>query len=471
MMTGHPKDGAVQLKTRIAGPEWPEPAANMAATGVKAPSDKGKIMSSILTNNSAMVALQTLRNINTNMTRTQNEISTGKSVSSAKDNSAIWAISKTMESDVAGFKGISDSLSLGMSTVAVARSATEQITDLLTEIKGKIVASQEENVDRQKIQTDLSALRSQIGSIAGAAQFNGQNLLSNRQGGATVANIVGNTGAGAGIKGSGTTNVLSSLDRASNGSVTASQISVRKADLGTQAATVGTGTDIAAATTTFTGAGAIAAGASATMTVVGDTTTAARGGNRVIAGDSYTIGGLTGVTGAVSYVARDGDTITDISRGLVERLNFEAKKSGIAISAQLDGTAGVRITNGTADGITTTSAVATGGTASGGLAILADIDVTTEDGAKAALAAIEGLTQTAVRAGADFGSAQGRMEIQKKYVGSLMDSLKSGIGSMVDADMEATSARLQALQVQQQLGIQALSIANQAPQNILALFR
>lgn len=426
-------------------------------------------MSSILTNNSAMVALQTLRSINSNMARTQNEISTGKSVSTAKDNSAIWAISKTMESDVAGFKGISDSLSLGMSTIAVARSASEQITDLLNEIKGKIVSAQEENVDRAKIQTDVSALRNQIGSIVGAAQFNGLNLLSNRRGGATVADIVGNTGTGAGVLGSGNVNVLSSLDRASNGSVTASQIGLRKADLGTQAGTVGAGTDLAA--TAFTGAGAIAANASAVMTVVGDTTTAARGGNRVLAGDSYTIGGLTGITEPVRYIARDGDSVTDIARNLVERLNFEAQRAGVAISASLDGTAGVRIANNTTAGITTTATLNTGGTAAGGLRMLGEIDVTTTRGAQAALSAIEGLTQTAVRAGADFGSAQGRMEIQKKYVSSLMDSLRSGIGSLVDADMEATSARLQALQVQQQLGIQALSIANQSPQNILALFR
>lgn len=426
-------------------------------------------MASILTNNGAMVALQTLRTINTNMARTQSEISTGKSVATAKDNSAVWSISKTMESDVAGFKGISDSLALGMSTVAVARSGAEQITDLLTEIKGKIVSAQEENVDRAKIQTDLTALRNQIGSIVGAAQFNGLNLLSNRRGGATVADMVANTGTGAGIIGSGNVNVLSSLDRASNGTVTAAQIGVRKADLGTQAGTNGAGTDLAA--TAFTGAGAIAAGASATMTVVGDTTTAARGGNRVLAGDSYTIGGLTGITEPVRYIARDGDTVTDIARGLVDRLNFEAQRAGVNISAALDGTAGVRITNGTTAGITTASTLNTGGTAEGGLRILAQLDVTTTRGAAAALSAIEGLTQTAVRAGADFGSAQGRMEIQKRYVSNLMDSLRSGIGSLVDADMEAASARLQALQVQQQLGIQSLSIANQAPQNILALFR
>ncbi|MCB1408004.1 MAG: flagellin, partial [Rhodobacteraceae bacterium] len=418
-------------------------------------------MSSILTNNSAMVALQTLRNINSNMSQTQNEISTGKSVSSAKENSAVWAISKTMESDVAGFKSISSSLALGESTISTARSAAEQITDLLGEMKSKIVGAQEANMDRDKLQTDLSAIRDQISTIVGSAQFNGLNMLSNRQGGATVAQIVGNTGAGAGIKGSGSVDILSSLDRDSSGNVTASNISTRKADLGTQAAVVGAGTDLAA--TSFTGAGAIAIGATSTMTIVGDTTTVARAGNKVLAGDSYAIGGLTGISNAVNYVARDGDTVTDIATALTDRLNFEAKAAGVNISAKLGSNGAIDITNGTAAALTTTSSVFTGGTAGGGLAILGSINVSTENGAAAALTAIEGLTQTAVRAAADFGSAQGRVETQGKYVNNLMDSLKSGIGSLVDADMEETSAKLQALQVQQQLGIQALSIANQAP--------
>jgi len=98
----------------------------------KAPKPKGYKMSSILTNNSAMVALQTLKSINTGLAKTQGEISTGKSVSTSADNSAVWAISKVMESDVKGFKAISDSLSLGKSTVAVARQAAETVTDLLT---------------------------------------------------------------------------------------------------------------------------------------------------------------------------------------------------------------------------------------------------------------------------------------------------------------------------------------------------
>ncbi|MEM8755377.1 MAG: flagellin, partial [Pseudomonadota bacterium] len=76
-----------------------------------------------------------------------------------------------------------------------------------------------------------------------------------------------------------------------------------------------------------------------------------------------------------------------------------------------------------------------------------------------------------IGAQAALGTSEKRIEIQNDFMGTLIDSFKSGIGSLVDADLEAASARLQALQVQQQLGTQALSIANQSPQSILALFR
>ncbi len=428
-------------------------------------------MSSILTNNGAMVALQTLKSINSNLGKVQSEISTGKSVASAKDNAAVWAISKTMESDVAGFKAISDTLDLGKSTVAVASEASETITNLLNKMKTKIISAQEANVDREKIQTDVAALRDQISSVVSGAQFNGLNLLSNRRGGATVANVVANTGTGAGVMGSGTVNVLSSLDRSATG-VTTSNIGVSKADLGTTARTAGTGTDLAA--TAATGAGAIAAGATGTISIVGDTTTAARGGNKVLAGDTYAIGGLTGITAAISYVARDGDTTADIASALVDRINYEAKAANVKVSATLDLTGtnpGVAIKNDTTAGVTTTSTVNSGGTAGGGLELLSSLDVKSENGAKAALTAIEGLLKTATAAAADFGSAQSRIETQSNFMSALTDALKAGIGSLVDANMEEASARLQALQVQQQLGVQALSIANQAPQSILSLFR
>ncbi len=168
-------------------------------------------MTSILTNTSAMASLQTMKQINKNMAMTQSEISTGKTVNNAKDNAAVWAISKVMESDVKGFKGISDSLALGTSTISVARQAAETVTELLTEMKGKIVATQEDNVDRAKIQTDVVALRDQINSVVGSAQFNGLNLVDGSQ---------------------GTVDVLASLDRSAAG-VSASSITVSAQNLST----------------------------------------------------------------------------------------------------------------------------------------------------------------------------------------------------------------------------------------------
>lgn len=279
-------------------------------------------MSSILTNNSAMVALQTLQSVNSNLAKTQDMISTGKAVATAKDNSAIFAISKVMESDVSGFKAVSDALSLGESTVAVASAGAEQITNILNDIKEKVVAATGENVDHAKIQNDVDELVNQVTSIIGASQFNGANLLNSAGGDVTV---------------------LASLDRDAAGAVTASNITVASVD-------------------------------------------------------------------------------------------FEASLVGTT-------------------------------------AILDDIDVSTATAADTSLAAIETHIQTAVDGAAALGASARRLSDQNEFVSKVSDAIKSGIGALVDADLEEASARLQALQVQQQLATQSLSIANQAPQAILSLFR
>ncbi len=74
-------------------------------------------------------------------------------------------------------------------------------------------------------------------------------------------------------------------------------------------------------------------------------------------------------------------------------------------------------------------------------------------------------------AASGFGAAQARIDAQNDFLSKQAASLKEGVGALVDANMEEASARLQALQVQQQLGTQALSIANQAPQSVLSLFK
>lgn len=423
-------------------------------------------MSSILTNNGAMVALQTLKSINTKLTDTQNAISTGKSVATAKDNAAVWAISKVMESDVKGFQGISDSLNLGESTVAVARNGAETVTDLLTEMKGKIVASQEQNVDRAKIQTDIVALRDQINAVVGAAQFNGLNLLSNRE-----------TDAG-----SGTVKVLASLDRSDSG-VSASDISVNKKDLSTAASSVTGGT-----VANLTSAETLDATQNGTLAV-----TAPTGAGQIfslgIAGvdadgsnfnpADYTTGTTDTDAQKIMYIARDGDTAGDVAKGLEQAFAIYASEEGLdtdvfnvtASGSNLNISSTVTDATDTVEARIDTLTSPTEVTIGGGLEKLNDIDVTSDSGADAALVSVEFMIQNAIDSGASFGSAQGRIETQAEFISSLTDSLKSGIGTMVDADMEEASARLQALQVQQQLGTQALSIANQAPQSLLSLFR
>jgi flagellin len=393
-----------------------------------------------------MVALQTLRGINSNLMKTQDEISTGKSVASARDNAAVWAISKVMESDVKSFKGISDSLSLGESTVAVARKAAETVTDLLTEIKGKIVAAQESNVDRNKIQTDIGVLRAQINTVVGAAQFNGLNLVNGSQ---------------------TTVSVLASLDRQGNGTVVTSSISITAQNLSTGA--------YAAKNVFGTSTGVSANGDTAgfqldNTTGTGTIEIAASGANAFAAGDSVsvTISGMTAtytVSAADVAAATPSDMVAVGLKNAVDALGI----AGLAVNYN-SGTPGTLAFSNTGTRDLTVSAQFKNA-GSGGLSALSAIDVSTAAGATAALGNIEALIQSGINAAAEFGSAQSRIDIQNKFVKQLSDSLRAGIGSLVDADMEEASARLQALQVQQQLGIQSLSIANQAPQNVLALFR
>ncbi len=491
-------------------------------------------MSSILTNATSLVALQTLKSINQGLSDTQNAISTGKKVATAKDNAAVWSVSKVMSSDVEGFKSISDSLALGKSTIAVARQGAETVTKLLTSMKTKIITAQGANVDRGKINADISALRDQIKSVVSAAQFNGLNL----------------------IKGFKSVDVLSSLNRASDGSVTAANITVARHDLSTDAGVYGTGSSLssnvtasassvsnAGKTQTLTVGGSIASGDTfnftiggtqvsftATTTAVNDVATGLRnaiaaagianitasgsGANVVVtstnkfaatslsdsktstngtltlsgtsiaaraetltfststtvaAGDSYraTIGGVN-----YDYVASAGQNYLDVAKGLKGVID-KAGLANISTKVTTDSTTGAAIlqidNNGSS--LSLSAAGAAGGTQTGGLAALAGIDVSTKSGAAAALGNIENLLQTSINVAADFGSAQGRIQTQNDFVSKLTDSLKSGVGSLVDANMEESSARLQALQVQQQLGVQSLSIANKAPRQLLSLFR
>ena len=400
-------------------------------------------MSSILTNNSAMVALQTLQGINRDLSTTQSQISTGKKVANAADNAAIWAISKTMESDVSGFQAIKESLSLGSSTVAVARNAAETTQGLLDEIKTKVIAAQEGNVDRDKVQADIDQLKDQITGVLESAQFNGLNLVNGS-----------NTDA---------MQTLSSLNR-------------------TDAGVVDDTIDVETQNLTFNGfAGTPTEG----LLAAGSATTAINGGDNVAITPT-----LTADNPSYFSMTVNGQTFT-VEMTLDEFNNDAASQDQAGanayvaeqLTAQLDAAFGENVLEVTDNsgievnigGSATTNVPYRIELGNGNVGALAPLDGLTVNGTDTertdALEDIETMIDAATDAAAAFGSAQRRFEIQEDFVSTMVDSLKSGIGALVDTNMEEASARLQALQVQQQLGVQSLSIANQAPQTILSLFR
>ncbi|MCK5748859.1 MAG: flagellin, partial [Oricola sp.] len=87
------------------------------------------------------------------------------------------------------------------------------------------------------------------------------------------------------------------------------------------------------------------------------------------------------------------------------------------------------------------------------------------------ISAVDTAFSSMTDAASTLGSSSKRIDMQSEFVNNLMDAVDRGVGQLIDANMEEESTRLQALQTQQQLGIQSLSIANSSAQSILSLFR
>ena len=275
------------------------------------------ISNSVNTNVGALVALQNLNATNSELSRTQNRISTGLKVGSAKDNGATWAIAQNQRATSLSLNAVKDSLARGSSTIDVALAAGESVSDLLTQMKEKALAASESTLDtssRNALNEDFKALRDQIAKAVSNAEFNGANLLDG--------------------------------------------------------------------STTAMGALANASGTSA-ITVLGE----------------------------------------DLS---------------------LSGTV-----------------VTVGSTASIGTASAASTMITTVQ------SSLDNVSASLSR----LGTSSKAFSMHQSFVSRLQDTIDAGVGNLVDADLAKESAKFQALQTKQQLGIQALSIANQAPQSILSLFR
>ncbi len=305
-------------------------------------------MTSLLTNVSAITALQNLSATNRAMQTTQDRISTGMRVANASDNAAYWSIATTMRSDNSSLSAVKDALGMGSATVDVASAALKTTSDLVTQIKSKLVAASQPGIDREKVQAEITQLQDQIKSVADSSTFSGQNWLS-----------VDTTAADY----TATKNIVASFTRSG------SDVSIGTIDVDT---------------------------------------------SKVSLFDS---GAQTGIIDKDRTV---GTTTVNVS--------------SLDISALTDSTADQETLQ---DYISGVDAALT--------------DVTT--------------------AASDLGAVKTRIGLQSDFVSNLMDAVNKGVGQLVDADMNQESTRLQALQVQQQLGVQSLSIANQSSQQILSLFR
>jgi flagellin len=96
---------------------------------------------------------------------------------------------------------------------------------------------------------------------------------------------------------------------------------------------------------------------------------------------------------------------------------------------------------------------------------------TTNDDLDGMISAVDSMLGSLTDVAATLGATNARIDMQNEFVSNLMDTIDKGVGRLVDADMNEESTKLKALQTQQQLGIQALSIANSNSENILQLFR
>ena len=272
---------------------------------------------SVNNNPGALIALQNLTSTETQLQKAQNEISTGLAVAAPSDNGAIWAIAQNQRATASSLDSVTQSLQRAQSTIEVATSAGQSVSDLLTQLKSKALAASDTSLDtasRVALNADFTSLRNQITTVVDNASFNGANLLE-----------------------SGAKNIYALANSAGTSSLT-------------------------------------------------------------VAAQDLSLGGAN-------------------------------------------------------------------------VSLTATTSISTATLAQNAIAVIETSITSVNNALAKLGTADNALTSQQTFVANLQDTIDTGVGNLVNANLAKESAQLQALQTKQQLGIQALSIANSSSSSLLSLFR
>ena len=399
-------------------------------------------MISVNTNYGAALALQALNATNKDLESVQGRINTGLKVSSAMDNGAVFAIAQGQRGRLNSLTSVKDGIDRASSTLDVALAAGSAIGGILQQLKAKAVNAQAEDLttdQRSALQADYDAYRAQIAQIAGSAQFNGLNLIN-----------------------SGGTNLNVAISDISSGTTGRQVTSTAVAGTvpGLSSYVVGNGSVAVADGTTFklnsVDIGTVTL--TATMTIQGyvDAVSTATGGRVTASYDQS--------NGTFTYRAPEAVVTTN-------ELAVAVKTGGSARTWLGHGGTAAAVTGGASTMQITDRDWSVGG--SGALSSMSAGANLLSTAASATSTA--GTIDTAINAlnvqMAVMGSQAKALEVQSGFTVKLRDVVEQGISNLVDADLAKESARLQSLQIKQQLGAQALSIANQSPQLILSFFR
>jgi flagellin len=402
---------------------------------------------SVNANHGASLALQALNATNKELEGVQGRINTGLKVASAMDNGAVFAIAQGQRGRLNSLTSVKDGIDRASSTLDVALAAGNAISDILQHLKSKAVNAQAEDLtsdQRSALQADFDAYRAQIAQIAGSAQFNGLNLINS--GGANLNVAISDISSG--VTGR---QVISTPYAGSVPGLAAYLVGQASSPSTFVGLADGTtfrlnGTDIG--TVTLTGS----------MTVQGylDAVSTSTGG-RVTATYDQSAGTFT-------YRAPEAVVTTN-------ELTVVVKTGGNAKTWLGHGNAATAVTGGAS-----TMSITDRDWTAGGSGALSTISTAANLLSTAASATTTvGNIDTAINALnvqlASMGAQNKGLDAQSDFISKLKDAVEQGISNLVDADLARESARLQSLQVKQQLGAQALSIANKSPQLILSFFR
>ncbi|NWG54348.1 MAG: flagellin [Hydrogenophilaceae bacterium] len=416
-------------------------------------------MASINTNYGALVALQSLTATTKELDEVQNRVNTGLKVSSAKDNGAVFAIAEGQRVRLSSIASVNDGIARGISVIDTALSAGEAIGDILKQMKEKAVAAQATDLSteqRATLQADFDALRDQIDQIANAATFNGSNLVNgtNLTGGSNEFSVLTSDAAGS----SASAYSLDGLPFSGSNPYAASATLATATGLTFDANDAVVFTLTSGSTTTQ-----YSVGVAGTDTIQ-DFLDAVNTGTNGQVTASY-----DDTTGVISYSSSSAFSVLFVDTGTTG-------KDDNGYFDSTDGATGGTLAAGGGGGGSNSIVVSgfdfrLGQTGEALETVTALLDVSTTAGGDAASDAID-TALTALNSNlATLGSQAKALEVQKTFLSKLSDTIESGIGNLVDADLAKESARLQSLQVKQQLGAQALSIANQAPSIVLSFFR